>query len=125
MNLKTRDIYALAFVYLIGFMTIIASTVRYSVLYKWIVHPQISPTAITAQEMWATVETITANIAFCLPALRVVLRKPPKIFLYTYHTFGSGKQRPERLEINISTSFRVYGGSETELVSIQPSTMNK
>jgi len=117
LNLRTKDIYALAFVYLVGFMTIAASTIRYSVLYKWIVHPELSQNAVDSQQNWATVEIVTALIAFCLPSFRAALRKSPKLPIYS-SSANTGTQQSGKLGIDVSRTFTVRGESESELVSM-------
>lgn len=74
-GLGRKDIYSLAFVFGVGFMSIIASIVRFTQVYHVVINADKSIMAVRHTMMWALIEKLFAFIAFCLPSLRVFYRK--------------------------------------------------
>ncbi|KAH0613709.1 uncharacterized protein H6S33_005595 [Morchella sextelata] len=74
-GLTRKDLYALAFVFGVGIVSIIASVVRFTQVYNVVVHSDSSLLAIRQTIVWALVEKLFAFTAFCLPCLRVFYRK--------------------------------------------------
>lgn len=73
--MKRRDIWALIVVYAVGSLSIVATVVRYAVVYKWIHDVNTnSPDASNVVEFWTSMEVVAGAISFVLPAFRAALR---------------------------------------------------
>lgn len=73
-GLGRKDIYALAVVFGVGIVSIIASIVRFTQVYHVVINSDKSILAVRHTLMWALIEKLFAFTAFCLPSLRVFYR---------------------------------------------------
>lgn len=74
-SLGRKDLYALAIVFGVGIVSIVASIVRFTQVYRVVVNEDSSIVAVRHTLMWALIEKLFAFTAFCLPSLRVFYRK--------------------------------------------------
>lgn len=74
-SLGPRQWFAAAFVFIIGSIPIIASTVRYTTVYYIIRDPFTSFTRFGEIELWSEIDGAFATYAACLPALRSLIRE--------------------------------------------------
>jgi len=74
-SLGPRQWFAAAFVFIIGSIPIIASTVRYTTVYYIIRDPFTSFTRVGEIELWSEIDGAFATYAACLPALRSLIRE--------------------------------------------------
>lgn len=74
-SLGRKELYALAVVFGVGIVSIIASIVRFTQVYHVVVNADKSILAVRHTLMWALIEKLFAFTAFCLPSLRVFYRK--------------------------------------------------
>lgn len=119
LKLRRRDKYGIASVFLIGVMTITFSTVRFSVLYKWIIAPQTSPTAVVQVQVWTTVELVTGQIASCLASFKKLLQRPAGIKQIGYiYTFNGNPRRSGNKISSGNDATQVGSQSQTELVTM-------
>jgi len=73
-TLGPRQWFAAMFVFTIGSIPIIASTVRYTTVYHIIRDPLTSFTRVGDIELWSEIDGAFATYAACLPALRSLVR---------------------------------------------------
>ena len=74
-SLGPRQWVAAAFVFTVGSIPIIASTVRYTTVYYIIRDPFSSFTRFGDIELWSEIDGAFATYAVCLPALRSLIRE--------------------------------------------------
>ena len=74
-SLGPRQWFAAAFVFTIGSLPIIASTVRYTTVYYILRDPFTSFTRVREIEMWSEIDAAFTTYAACLPALRSLIRE--------------------------------------------------
>lgn len=75
MSLGPRQLFAIAFVFIIGSIPIIASTVRYATVYAILRDPASAFEKFPDVEAWSEIDCAFATYAACLPALRSLIRK--------------------------------------------------
>ncbi|KAL7266604.1 hypothetical protein RUND412_010843 [Rhizina undulata] len=78
LRLSKLESYALPFVFFVGFLSIIAATTRYVILYIGIAGTTSSTISlregIHLTQIWSTVEVVMACTAFCMPSFRLFSR---------------------------------------------------
>jgi hypothetical protein len=127
LRLRKGEVYAFAFIYLIGSASILASILRYAFIrvayrdgLKYQAHNSSAYEAVYLStdldekiKVWTTVEYCTASIAFCLPSLRNLLRRggPGGGGLL-------GRRRRRRVELNSTGSRRRSSREESTYVSV-------
>lgn len=74
-GLGRKELYAIAFVFCVGVMSIMASVVRFVQVYHVVIGTDTSIVAVRQTLIWVLIEKLFAFIAFFLPCLRVYFRK--------------------------------------------------
>lgn len=74
-NLRRREKLGLCFIFSVGIMSVVASVVRYVVMYLPFRHPPATMQGVRVSFLWSTLEMLTGFTAFCLPSFRVFLFK--------------------------------------------------
>lgn len=76
LELQGGDVWALVFVYSVGFTSIGATLMRYAVVYKSIKDTsQASPDTVNEVEFWSSIEVVFGATAFVLPTFRLLGRR--------------------------------------------------
>lgn len=78
LQLPMREKVGLVGVFAIGALSAISSATRYSIIYKFITHPPMTPAGLKAQLLWSLIELLAAILAFSLPACRVFIKRRAK-----------------------------------------------
>ena len=74
-SLGGRQMFAALFVFIVGSIPIIASTIRYSTIYFILRDPLSAFSRFADIEAWSEIDCAFATYAACLPALRSMIRK--------------------------------------------------
>lgn len=72
---STRVVAALMFVTLMGLISVVASSVRFGILYPLFGGIQNPADVARPSSLWSSIEVLFGMIAACLPAFRTLIRK--------------------------------------------------
>ena len=81
-RLRRREMYAIGFVFLLGLVCVVAAIVRFIFLWRFMYGKSLPSHQLPSQQniivYTSELEVVVAVVAGCLPALRVLLRRPSR-----------------------------------------------